>query len=283
MFAVFTPSGASQQQADVLINNGKGDFTATPLNGFDQLAENGFGADGVTAGPLHGAGINDIVVTGVGIVGQQGGAGGPAVEAYSFLNNGKGSFTLASSFVVQNSFITGTGGAVAIADFNHDGYPDFGFSSGNEFLVSTGPNFNTPTLVFAGSSPSTTNPDANLVVADFNNDGWPDVVFTNSYGISRLYNVPVPTVTPAALVWTAAGTQKVTIKNTTKTAQSIEIALSTSSPPPFKIASNTCSSSLAVGASCTISVEYSGAPLSGGSLYISANGALIDILGLNVN
>jgi hypothetical protein len=284
--AVFTPSGGSQQ-ADVLFNKGKGDFTATALNDFDQLAGDGVQVQGVTVGSLHGGGIKDIVVTGPG----SGGSGdGALANAFVFLNDGKGNFTLANGIAISvPGQLYQNIGAVTIADFNHDGYPDIGFSSSNEFFVSTGPDFNSPGLIFAESSGSTTNPDGNLAVADFNGDGWPDVVFTNSYGISRLYNVPVPTVSPASLTWTAAGTKTVTIKNTTKTAQSIEVGLffTGTAPPggasPFKITSNTCPSSLAEGASCTVRVENSGSTLASGTLFISANGGYIDAVALSVN
>ena len=261
--AVFTPSGQPYQQADVLINNGKGDFTATPFPAFGDLGDDF--ANSVAAGPLKPGGVNDIVIAANGVENSE-----TVVTAiFIFLNDGKGNFTLGNQ-------IGGGGGAITIADFNHDGYPDIGFSNGNEFGVAPGPNFNCCTTLFAESSGSAGSPNANFAVADFNNDGWPDVVFTNSYGISRLYNVPVPTVTPASLTWTSAGTKKVTIKNTTKTAQPIEIALSPSAPTQFKITSNTCTSSLAVGASCTVSVENSSTASNEADLNIFSNGVLID-------
>ena len=270
---------SQSQEADVLINNGKGDFTATPLS-LDALP----GYIGtVTAGPLKSGGFNDIVVTGntTGPVSDQIG-----IFAFAFLNDGKGNFTPANTIGADQLGLDngGVNSAVTIADFNHDGYPDIGFSSGNEFFVSTGPGFNNASQIYAESSGTITDLSVrNFAVADFNNDGWPDVAFTSSYGISRLYNVPVPTVTPGSLTWTSAGTKKVTIKNTTKTAQSIEIVLSPPAPSQFKITSNTCSSSLAVGASCTISVENSGTTIAVATLYVSANGAFIDEVGLSVN
>ncbi|MGC1360266.1 MAG: VCBS repeat-containing protein [Silvibacterium sp.] len=278
----------SSQGANVLINNGKGDFTATPL----PLNEYGLpgAVNAVTAGPLKSGGVNDIVFAGIdgsdGDVGDETG-----IFAFVVLNDGKGNFTPANDIGIGpelglefyfNSM------AVTIADFNHDGYPDIGFSVASEFFVSTGPDFNGSTPFAESSGPFNT-PHAYFATADFNNDGWPDVVFTSSYGVSRLYNVPVPTVTPGSLSWTAAGTQKVTIKNTTKTAQSIQagIFLIETAPlggaSPFKITSNTCSSSLAAGASCTVSVENSGTTIAIGALYISANGAFIDEVGLGVN
>ncbi len=216
------------QGGAVFINNGKGDFTATPLPLDDLPGYIGT----VTAGPLKSGGFNDIVITG-GTTGNVSDFTG--IFAFVFLNDGKGNFTPANSINADQLGLdlAGFNSAVTIADFNHDGYPDIGFSMGNEFFVSTGPDFNNVSQIYAESSGTITDLNAkNFAVADFNNDGWPDVVFTSSYGISRLYNVPVPTVTPASLTWTSAGTKKVTIKNTTKTAQSIAIALSTSTGGP---------------------------------------------------
>ena len=279
------------QQADVLINNGKGDFTATPLplNEYSLPGE----VFAVTAGPLKSGGPNDIVFTGIdtfdGNVGDQ-----TFFFAFVVLNDGKGNFTPANYSGIGAPGLGLDLGAsnsmtVTIADFNHDGYPDIGFSLGSLFFVSTGPDFNNATLFPVSSGPFNTSA-AYFAVADFNNDGWPDVVFTNSYGISRLYNVPVPTISPSSLTWTSSGTKKVTIKNTTKTAQSIEVAVfgqtfGPAGPSPFKITSNTCTSSLAVGATCTVSVEYSnsGAEFVEGSISINANGVLIDAVGFIVN
>ena len=107
-----------------------------------------------------------------------------------------------------------------IADFNHDGHNDIGFTGDNYFNVDLGPTFSghdRPLNATINTSYS--------VVADFNKDGWPDIVFTSPYGVSRLYNVPVPTVTPAGFIhFSNAGSQKVTVKNTTTTAQSLSAA-----------------------------------------------------------
>jgi hypothetical protein len=264
-----------QEEAYVLVNDGKGQLTLNPLNGFDAtFPNNGLLATSVSAGPVSGGSINDIVF---------GEFGGAKPGAYLFKNDGKGHFTPAKNITINNPGNFGLN-AVVISDFNHDGYNDLGFSNGSQFFVATGPSFNAPTLFSAESG----GPYADLAVADFNNDGWPDVVFTNPYGVARLYNVPVPTVTPGSLNFSSAGTKKVSIKNTLKTSQSITaaIVLQGTTPAgarsPFRISSNTCGT-LAAGASCMITVEFSESTTATANLYVSANGQFIDAVAVSGN
>lgn len=262
----------SQEDAYLLINDGKGKFTATLLNGFEAtFPYGGLAATSVSAGPVNGGSINDIIF---------GEFGGAQPGAYLFKNDGKGHFTPARNIAINSSGEFGVY-SVVIADFNHDGYNDLGFSNGSEFFVATGPSFDAPTMSFAESGPN-----IYFAVADFNNDGWPDVVFTNGYGISRLYGVPVPMVTPGSLKFSVAGAKKVTVKNALKTSQSITAGVVLQKAPsaggrsPFKISSNTCKT-LAAGASCTITVEYSGSTAASANLYVSANGQFIDAIAIS--
>jgi hypothetical protein len=168
-----------------------------------------------------------------------------------------------------------------VADFNHDGINDIGLTSLDEFVVLLGQKAGSSAYggssVFPITSGSSTNPQSNLAVADFNGDGWPDVVLSNTYGITRLYDVPVPTVSPDGLTWTASGVQKVTIKNSLSTSQAIQAAIVGTTESSFKISGNTCGSSLAAGATCTISVEYiSGKTnIASDTLYVRSNSAFI--------
>jgi hypothetical protein len=147
-----------------------------------------------------------------------------------------------------------------------------------------GHNFSTPQVFSSTSGPaigSSQGPQSqgNLVAADFNGDGWPDIVTANAYGITRLYDVPVPTVSPDSLVWDVAKSQTVTIKNTVSRSQAIQVAIVGGSTKSFAITSNTCGTTLAAGASCTITVEYISGQSSGNvatsTLWIRSNGAFI--------
>jgi len=264
-----------------LIGDGTGHFTATQFSD-----SNGFLQDvmGLTVGKLKTGGTDDIVLANNAAACCD--STGGAVffgQAVIFDGDGKGSFTESSNApqLTDGALL----GGVVIADFNRDGWPDIGMISSDQFGVAPGKdgtNFN-PTAVFAstsgpgaGQSPPT---QGNLVAADFNGDGWSDVVTTNTYGVTRLYDVPVPTVAPGSLTWTAGGSQKITIKNTVTSAQAIQAALAGADMASFEITSNTCGSSLAAGATCTITVEYlpgkAGAPTASNTLWIRSNGAFI--------
>lgn len=255
-----------------LLNDGKGNFTATQLNDSNGLIAN---VTGLVVGKLASGGQDDIVLAN----NSTDSNGVDYGDFVIFNGNGKGGFAEANIYgeISDGGFL----GAVTIADFNHDGIPDIGLASTDRFVVvlgQGGENFSNP-RPFPITAGSTTNEQGNLVVADFNGDGWPDAVITNSYGIARLYNVPSPSVSPSYLSYNGAGTQKVTVKNVTSTAQSIQAGIAGNSLPPFEIVSNTCGK-LSPDASCTIGVEYlpnrnGSIPAGSSTLFVSANSAIV--------
>jgi hypothetical protein len=267
-----------------LIGDGTGHFTATQLGGFEGTIQ------GLTVGKLVNGAPDDIVVANS--VGECCDANGSAIffgEPVIFFGDGTGFFTNAAMTSPQTD---GAGvGGVVIADFNHDGLPDIGMISSDQFGVALGMdghNFSTPQIFASTSGPVIGSPQGpqsqgNLVVADFNGDGWPDVVTANTYGITRLYDVPVPTVSPDSLIWDVPKSQTVTIKNTVSSSQAIQAAIVGASTKSFAITSNTCGS-LAAGASCTITVEFIGGQPGGNVktsiLWIRSNGAFISQIDL---
>jgi hypothetical protein len=269
-----------------LIGDGTGHFTATQLGSTDGAIQ------GLTVGKLRTGGPDDIVVANS--VGECCDANGGAIffgEPVIFFGDGTGSFSGPASTAPQTD--GGGVGGVVIADFNHDGLPDIGMVSSDQFAVALGVdgfNFSNPLVFSSTSGPaigSSQGPQSqgNLVVADFNGDGWPDIVTANTYGITRLYDVPVPTVSPDELVWDVANSKTVTIKNTVSSSQAIQVAILGGSTKSFAITSNTCGATLAAGASCTITVEYISGQASGNvaasTLWIRSNGAFIAQISLS--
>ena len=128
-------------------------------------------------------------------------------------------------------------------------------------------------------SGATTNSVGYVAVSDFNSDGLPDMIFTNDHGLSRLYSVPAPTVSPTSLNWTPtndSAVQVVTIKNTLTTAHSVRPIIGDPAQSEYQITSNTCGSSLAPGATCKVSIQHhGGAGRPFDTLFISDNGVFI--------
>jgi hypothetical protein len=273
--AIYSDAQTSTYQAWVFLNNGKGDFTANSLNNLIEPSTLDDGrVMGVAIGKLQGNNADIVLGDSFGYDDF------PLVaSAIILVGDGKGNFQIGNEIYASNS--GGYGYGVTIGDFNDDGYPDIGILAGQDFTVFTGPSFANQAPARAATFITTPGGsyhiDGNFAVADFNGDGWPDVVTTNPYGVARLYNVPVPIVSPGSLTFTSSGTKTVSIRNTTKLRQSITANTSA----PFRISANTCAS-LAPGASCAISVEFTpNGSYPDSQLSISANGALIATVALS--
>jgi hypothetical protein len=271
----------NQWNTYVLIGDGTGHFTATELPYSNGLLTD---VGGLTVGRLKTGGPEDIVVANnMGVCCNSTGGATFFGQAVIFNGDGKGNFVLNPNEpqLTDGSLI----GGVVIADFNQDGWPDIGMVSSDQFAVAPGidgTNFASAAVFEAASGPGVGPApltQGNMIAADFNGDSWPDVVTTNSYGITRLYDVPVPAVTPGSLTFNSGGSQKITIKNTVTASQAIQAALAGANMASFEITSNTCGSSLKAGASCTITIEYipgkAGGRAALNTLWIRSNGAFI--------
>jgi hypothetical protein len=102
-----------------------------------------------------------------------------------------------------------------------------------------------------------------IAAADFNNDGMPDLVLvgTLTEQITTLLNTGSATFSPTSpltfsnqLIGSTSAPQTVTLTNSGTT--SMTISSVTSSGAPFRMTANTCKGSLAPGAQCSITAEF---------------------------
>ncbi len=261
----------------ILVGNGKGGFRTGQL--FSQL---GTPVTAISSGRLRAGKPLDVVYANEGYCG----AGAFNYPSYveELLGNGNGTFStprLVTGNYTSNIIATGP---ITVADFNGDGRMDVGVGdNGNgQFAVVPGNGDGT----FQSQSVFTALNNGNAVaVADFDHNGLPDVLLPNVQGVARLYASPTPTVSTPPLVFTQTGTtQKVTVKNTTKTV--VRIGAGTSSNAGFALAGTTCGNSLAVGASCTLSVSLNyqqGEYVPADYLTIVSNGDQIAMIPLYYN
>jgi adhesin/invasin len=253
-YANFYPGCTEELQ--ILLNNKTAGFTAGQAFYYHDTDEP---FNSLAVGKASGGNALDIVSTSAGADCT----GYFASHADIYKGNGDGSFqerTGLNGVADTGPGIRGDGinisGPIAIADFNQDGRLDIGIA-GDKFYIYPGSGKGT----FAGAIPFTggraLSPNS-AVVADFERNGMPDVVIANPDGISRLYGVRVPMVTPGSLDWTQSGTSKVvTIKNTLSTTERIGASLIAGQPQQnFLVISNTCATPLAPGASCTVTLQF---------------------------
>ncbi len=284
-----TYSSGSCSYVSVFLGNGDGTFQSTPINTSPSYAA---AATGI--GDFNGDGKLDLAVAEqFGTISQVeillGNGNGSfslgaiypvgvfpdSVAVADFRSNGKLDLALATLYGGTDVLLGNGDGTfqsfgglatpfpvwVVAADFNGDGKPDLA-------VALQGPP--TSVDVALGNGDGTFQPPTpypvvkeavSLAVGDFNGDGKtdiivPDYVFGN---VILLLNTGAVTFSPTTqlhflsqLVGTASPAQSVTLTNTGKTALSIS---SMTVLGPFQ-ASNTCGSSVAAGANCTITAMF---------------------------
>jgi hypothetical protein len=247
----FTPPVTAELA--VLFGNGDGTFSPGPTYSFP------FNPDALASGDLNGDKILDLVV------GVHGAPGVPD-SVVVLLGKGDGTFQGPITTVAGNQVQR-----IAIADFNLDGKQDVVLSNSGwgdvSLLLGNGDGtFQTPmeiaaltTMVFGGGG--------GLAVADFDGSGSPDLAVAGGVdGISLLLstgkNGSAALLSATAIafgsqnVGQASAVQTAVLSNTNSTALSItSLSLSGTQSGDYQ-QSNTCGTSLAAGASCTISVTF---------------------------
>jgi archaellum component FlaF (FlaF/FlaG flagellin family) len=230
-------------ELDILLGNGDGTF---------QLAGDysaGVFCNTVAMGEFNGDQRLDLAVTNV-----------SGSQIYVFLGNGDGTFQSEAPLYADLP------SAIQVADLNGDGKADLVFVSETQLIPSN------VLAVMPGNGDGTFQPATNyqkfkegamLVVGDFNGDHKPDVAVADYLGqaVDVLLNTGVVSFSPTTpvtfapqLVGTTSGAQNVTLTNNGGTVLTISTMRIRG---PFQLAGGTtCATSVAPGASCTLSFVF---------------------------
>jgi hypothetical protein len=252
--ANYTDSGT----VSILLGDGTGNFTLT-----SSFATGSYSLSAAVS-DFNGDGKLDLAVNN--FCGTESPDCNTAGTVSILLGDGTGNFTLASS--------PGTGDgpwAITVADFNADGKPDLAVVNQGSATVSVLLGDGTGNFTLA-ASPATGMLPRGVAVGDFNGDGKLDLAATNFFGdsVSILVQAPAVTLVPSSLsfgdqpVSTTSAPQTVTLTNSGSATLAISGITITGTGSSDFAETNTCGTSVAVGASCTISVTFT--PMVAGSL-----------------
>jgi hypothetical protein len=252
--------GANPNQLTIFLGKGDGTFSAGAT-----YNDVGINATAIASGDLNGDGIPDIVVANS--------SGFDTVRQVStppslviLLGNGDGTFQTP----ITTTLISPSISAIAIADFNLDGKADVAISNDTwgdiSLLLGNGDGTVQAPMEFFVSGG--TFDSGGLAVADFDGNGAPDLAAAGAIGIYVLLNAAGSHASAALLsngelafgnevVGQITSPQSVTLSYMASTALTISgITISGAQSGDFS-QTNSCGTSLAGGANCTIAVTFS--------------------------
>ncbi len=228
-----TMAKISSDEVQILLGNGDGTFRLGKSYGLAPTSMS------IVAADFRNNGKTDLAI------GEYGGKGVAVL-----LGNGDGTFEQPVVYPIE------TANGIAAADMNGDGFLDIiagsdGFFSGSVgvFYGKGDGTFKLPVLYPAGSRPSS------VAVADFNGDHMPDFTVCDQF-YNKQYvfmNTGVVNFSPDTVLHVPPSpAQSVTLTNKGTAA----LAISSISVTPHYQLSDTCGSSVAPGAKCSISVAF---------------------------
>ncbi len=248
-------------QLVILFGNGDGTFS------LGQTYNVGFSPTCIASADINGDGIPDLIVGNSDGLDPVHGVSTPS-SVVVLIGNGDGTFKSPTTTVAGAGIVS-----IAVADFNLDGKADVVISNSEwndvSLLLGNGDGtFQAPMQFYLGTDNigSYTFPSGALAVADFDGNGSPDVAVASTTSITVLLNGgsggPAALLSPGALGFgnQAAGQtsppQTATLSYMASTALTIASVTIVGPQNGDYQQSNTCGTSLAAGANCTITVTF---------------------------
>ena len=238
--AAVNSNGGGQGSVSILLNRGDGVFKRAVNYSVDS------NPDWIAVADFNGDGIEDLAVANYG-----------SDDVSVLLGNGDGTFQPAVNYSVGEYPMV-----VVARDFNDDGKPDLATVNEGAGTVSTllgnGDGTFQPAVDFStGDEPTT------LVAGDFNGDGYADLATGDRTRLLSVLlntgNAPLASLSPANLAFatqllrTTSAPLSVTLTNAGQATLSISSIVSENAE---FTQTNACGSTLAAGASCTVSVTF---------------------------
>lgn len=246
-------TNAATNNVSVLLGKGDGTFVEPAATYSLGVGPSGTGTGpvGVALADLKGNGIQDIVT-----------ANEKAGTVSVLLGKGDGTFEEPKEFKAGKK-----SRAVAVTDLSDDGKPDIATANSSSEANSVSVLLGKGDGTFASGQefPTGKEPKA-IALADFNVDGKPDIVTANAGANSASVlidnNIGVLSASPSSLTFgpqlfgTSSAAQTVTVKNTGAAPMAISAVTLGGKAPASFAASGCTGASLAVNASCSVTVTF---------------------------